>query len=221
MMVKELLFGFNPNLLNKLRTIKMNPTPSKMSEIIFRMAAAMGKVAQDTENQELYGPSMASLEAVTDPLEQDKISYMETLEPQDNVYTPNPRAKGVNASPETLKTDAQSLQTRTLELLKFVSCNTFGHLGKWIVTISGTTCLLFYKWEGVDNNTNAQVKLTSRKYYISPNMLDVEIVQTAFLCLKTALEHELREAFKYKGVAVFGPHLDLDTLTTVTTKARE
>lgn len=55
----------------------------------------------------------------------------------------------------------------------------------------------------------------SRKWYISPHKTKSEIVQTAFLCAKTAMEHELRETFTYKGVTVLDPHLDLDHLAIV------
>lgn len=207
----------------------MNPTPSKMSEVIFRMAAAMGKVAQDTENQELYGPSMLTTER---QMALERENYITGLKSEENPRVSeggtstghvdfNPSSR-VNHSSEALKTDAQSLQARVLNILASVSCGTelFGTEGKFIVTISGSTCLLFYKWKGLDIANGTRVPLTTRKYYISPHMLDVELVQTAFLCLKTTLEHELRESFKYKGVAIFGPHLDLDVLTTVTTKER-
>lgn len=33
------------------------------------------------------------------------------------------------------------------------------------------------------------------------------IVKTAFLAIQTAEEHEMREAFRYRGRSVFGPHL--------------
>ncbi len=54
-----------------------------------------------------------------------------------------------------------------------------------------------------------------RKWLLSEHMVDAEIVQTAFLAIKIAEEHELRETFSYKGVAIFGPHLDLDMLSEV------
>ena len=33
------------------------------------------------------------------------------------------------------------------------------------------------------------------------------IVKAAFLAIKTAEEHEMRETFRYRGRAIFGPHL--------------
>lgn len=49
----------------------------------------------------------------------------------------------------------------------------------------------------------------SRKWFLSEHMTDSEVVQTVFLCVKTAEEHELRENFLLNGTQVFGPHHDL------------
>lgn len=55
----------------------------------------------------------------------------------------------------------------------------------------------------------------SRKWYISPHMVKSEVVQTAFLAVKTAEEHEMREQFRYLGEAIFGPHIDSYALHAV------
>lgn len=52
----------------------------------------------------------------------------------------------------------------------------------------------------------------SRRWLIRPEASRSEIVQTAFKCVLTALEHETREQFLYNGRAVFGPHYDVDAL---------
>ena len=54
-----------------------------------------------------------------------------------------------------------------------------------------------------------------RKWRISPNITKSELVQTAFLAVSTAEEHEMRENFKYKGAAIFAPHYDVDKLLDV------
>ena len=54
-----------------------------------------------------------------------------------------------------------------------------------------------------------------RKWLISPHMTESEIVQTAWLAVKTAIEHEAREAFTYRRRAIFGPHLDVRELLNV------
>jgi hypothetical protein len=51
-----------------------------------------------------------------------------------------------------------------------------------------------------------------RKFYISPHMTEGEVVQTCFLAIKTAEEHEMREHFQYRKQRVFGPHFNLGWL---------
>lgn len=53
---------------------------------------------------------------------------------------------------------------------------------------------------------------STRKWLLSPYMTKSEIVQTAFKCVLTAVEHEAREFFTYKGKPIFGPHFDVDAL---------
>lgn len=65
---------------------------------------------------------------------------------------------------------------------------------------------------GVCNVTGKPMPWWGRKWYISPHMTDGEIVQTVFKALMTAVEHETREQFLFKGVAIFDPHIDLDKL---------
>jgi hypothetical protein len=62
------------------------------------------------------------------------------------------------------------------------------------------------------NTTGKPMPWWGRKWYISPHMTDGEIVQTIFLACRVAVEHELREQFKYKGAAIFDPHYNLDIL---------
>ena len=49
-------------------------------------------------------------------------------------------------------------------------------------------------------------KWTTRKWLLSEHMTVSEIVQTAFKMILTAEEHEVREKFKYKNQAIFGPY---------------
>lgn len=53
---------------------------------------------------------------------------------------------------------------------------------------------------------------TGSKWMVSPHMTVTEVVSRAFLAYKAAEEHELRELFKYKTVAVFGPHFDVEQI---------
>lgn len=52
----------------------------------------------------------------------------------------------------------------------------------------------------------------TRKWLLSPHMTRSELVQTAFKCVLTSIEHETRETFRYRGEAIFGPHFDVDSL---------
>lgn len=48
-----------------------------------------------------------------------------------------------------------------------------------------------------------------RKWFLSEHMTESEVVMTALKSCLTFEEHEAREAFKYEGVAVAGPHLNV------------
>lgn len=63
---------------------------------------------------------------------------------------------------------------------------------------------------GVDSRTGQALSWKGRKWYISDHMTKSEIVQTAFKAVLTAMEHEARESFTFKGVPVCDPHLDLE-----------
>lgn len=50
------------------------------------------------------------------------------------------------------------------------------------------------------------------KTYLSPHAPAREILGIIFYLFKAFDEHELREFFKYKGKALFGPHISLEAL---------
>lgn len=52
----------------------------------------------------------------------------------------------------------------------------------------------------------------TRKWQLSYHMTKSELVQTAFKCALTSMEHRTRELFKYKGKRIFGPHFDVERL---------
>lgn len=58
----------------------------------------------------------------------------------------------------------------------------------------------------------------SRTWLIGPEATKSEIVQTALLAALVAEEHETREAFRYKGAKIFGPHFDADTMVEIAKK---
>jgi len=71
---------------------------------------------------------------------------------------------------------------------------------------------------GVCNVTGTPLPWAGRKWFLSPHMTRTEIVQTAFKAVSTALEHEMREGFLFRGESVFDPHLDVDTLVEMRRK---
>ena len=58
---------------------------------------------------------------------------------------------------------------------------------------------------------------STRKWLLSPHMTKSEVVQTAFKCYLTSMEHRARESFRYRGKRVYGPHFDVDALHAICT----
>lgn len=63
-----------------------------------------------------------------------------------------------------------------------------------------------------NDHGGAPTEQKTRKWLLSAHMTRSELVQTAFKCVLTSLEHEAREQFKYDGAPIFGPHFDVATL---------
>lgn len=84
-----------------------------------------------------------------------------------------------------------------------------------VVEESGGQHLRVVCTDGRCNVTGALYTWTGRKWRLSPHMTDGEVVQTAFLALLTALEHEAREQFTFQGVSVFDPHFDIHKLVAL------
>jgi len=66
-----------------------------------------------------------------------------------------------------------------------------------------------------DGGTGAPAYQYTRRWLLAPKMTTSEIVQTAFKCVLTSLEHEGREQFRYRGQPIFGPHFDVNDLVTL------
>ncbi len=52
----------------------------------------------------------------------------------------------------------------------------------------------------------------SRKWRISKNMTESEIVRTCWLCAEVAMKHEHMESFLYNGARIFDPHVGVVAL---------
>lgn len=60
--------------------------------------------------------------------------------------------------------------------------------------------------------TGKEERQLTRRWFLSPEMTRSEIVSTAFKCVLTSAEHRVREWFRYRGRAVYGPHFNVDLL---------
>lgn len=65
---------------------------------------------------------------------------------------------------------------------------------------------------GVCNVTGESWNWRGRKWFLSEHMTNSEIVGTAFKAILTAVEHEAREMFKYRGESIYDPHYDVEKL---------
>lgn len=63
--------------------------------------------------------------------------------------------------------------------------------------------------------TDGRTPWKSGKRYLSSYMCRQEIVGTVFGLIQDAEMHELREWFRYRGAAIYNPHLDPDVLADV------
>lgn len=52
----------------------------------------------------------------------------------------------------------------------------------------------------------------TRRWFLSPAMSKSEIVQTAFKCIITSMEHRAREWFTWNNRAIFHPHHNIEKL---------
>lgn len=90
--------------------------------------------------------------------------------------------------------------------------------GDWSFTVGGDPDAFLYLQVGFDSpcaRTGEQTFCKGRKWLLSPHMTKSEIVQTVFKACLTALEHEAREDFRYRGQQIFAPHFDVERLVAM------
>lgn len=66
-----------------------------------------------------------------------------------------------------------------------------------------------------DITTQVLEPQATRKWLLSKHMTKSELVQTAFKCYLTSMEHQARESFRYRERLIFGPHYDVDVLHSI------
>lgn len=73
---------------------------------------------------------------------------------------------------------------------------------------------------GIDNFTGEELPWKGRKWMLSPHMCVSEVVRTAHKAVMAAVEHEMDEKFRYKGVSIYDPHTNVDLLVALDEKIR-
>lgn len=150
-----------------------------------------------------HGPYWPYFWVVDDHGQQIEGPYLDRL-------TAQRRADVLNKDDSTLARKSE-FSVRVNELVRQIRFNDWRFL-----VIEDTARRLVYlqvEFEAPDNGLSGVARRQrGRKWYLSLHMTDSEIVQTAFKAVLTAVEHETREQFRYKGQAIFGPHFDIEKL---------
>ncbi len=63
-----------------------------------------------------------------------------------------------------------------------------------------------------DSYTGKMELQEGRKWFVHNRSTPSDVVRTVFKSVSTWAEHEARESFKFRGIRVFSPHLDLEKL---------
>jgi hypothetical protein len=69
--------------------------------------------------------------------------------------------------------------------------------------------LLQIKFNDIDVESGKVELQSCRKWYLSSWSTDTEVVRTAYKAVCAAEDHERDEKFRYHGVQVFNPHIDI------------
>jgi len=92
---------------------------------------------------------------------------------------------------------------------------------EFVVRESHGGVFLQASYEDPDTYSSEPAIQFTRKWLLSPEMSESEVIQTAFKCCLTSMEHRTREAFKFCGARIFGPHFEVHDLVQLCAKGRE
>ena len=96
-----------------------------------------------------------------------------------------------------------------LDILKAISYKNW----RFRIAYEGERPWLQASFEVPNNESPNEVETAvGRKWFLSPHMTYSEVVGTILKAVLTAEEHEARESFKYRGRAIYGPHIDIEAL---------
>lgn len=90
--------------------------------------------------------------------------------------------------------------------MDFMSPNRFEVYGK------GDGFLIQFQSWMIDRDTNVPSWQKGGKHYISKYAIETEVVFKALKACLDFAEHEIRESFTYRGVAISNPHTDVERL---------
>lgn len=84
----------------------------------------------------------------------------------------------------------------------------------WKFQVKKTTggFLIRTSFKRPDTNTGKIGTGFGRYMFVDKNSSETGVVMTAWLCAELIVEHELLEAFKYKGARLLDPHKSLEDL---------
>lgn len=99
-----------------------------------------------------------------------------------------------------------------LLLVAAVECKDFEFVVSYERTEGRDRPYLQIQCEDTCTQTGDDYRWHGRKWFLSLYMTDSEIVQTCWAAAKMAMEHELRETFKWEGQPIFRPHFDIKVL---------
>lgn len=108
----------------------------------------------------------------------------------------------------------------THELMESILSNISYPNAKFYLCVDGDSPYLQVEFDGCCNVTGEPMVWKGRKWRLSQYMTKSEIVQTAFLAILVATEHEAREQFRFRGQSIFGPHFDVERLVTLASDPR-
>jgi hypothetical protein len=74
------------------------------------------------------------------------------------------------------------------------------------------------EYDEADTLTGIIERQYTRRWPLSPDMTESEVVSTAFKCVFTSMEHKTREWFTYKNAAIYQPHYNVDDLLAICQK---
>jgi hypothetical protein len=184
---------------------------ASVAEVAYLIGArkAVSIVLEDVKpDSEIYGAKIGSVEA--DDLNRGRI-YVRAMADRHGVPVYTDIAEGTRDCIRLVKSLEKSL--------------TLGQIEKALADVKYKDCSFnaeevaggFHLWiTGLEDDTySGQRELQQgRKWFVSQHCKKSDVIRTAFKAVSTWAEHEAREAFQYKDVRVFSPHLNVDQLVS-------